>query len=123
MSGSYLQRLFDRAAATPPVLAAPGGPSRSPVAMADQRLNEPGFADMFSFSPPPLDEGFESEAAPLVEAPSRPSRAAPPPSAAPVAPVAAAAPDAGPPSAESASDRPPGVAVPPFVAPPPFTPV
>lgn len=49
MSSAYLQRLVDRVAAAPPAIVSPGGPSRSPVAEADQRLNEPGFADLFSF--------------------------------------------------------------------------
>jgi len=61
MSAAYLQRLFDRAAIAPLVLALPGGPSRSPVAAADQRLNEPGFAEMFSFAPMPADGEAEAD--------------------------------------------------------------
>ncbi len=46
---AYLQRLFDRAMPAPPsaslAAALPAGPSLSPVAQADQRLNVPGLAD------------------------------------------------------------------------------
>jgi hypothetical protein len=51
MSEAYLQRLIDRAASSrPPMpLAEPSGVSFSPVAVADQRLNNPRLAEDFSF--------------------------------------------------------------------------
>ena len=84
---AYLQRLFDRAAASPALgQVTPAGPSRSPVAEADQRLNEPGLADLFSFtgSPGPGEiEGLENLGPdPAAPAPLRP-RPAPQLSAAP----------------------------------------
>jgi hypothetical protein len=57
MNDGYLQRLFDRVAAhnspTPPVV--PSGVSTSPMAMADQRLNDPDLAGDFSFGSTALD--------------------------------------------------------------------
>ena len=95
MSGAYLQRLFDRAAAPAAPLVTPGGPSRSPVAEADQRLNEPGLAEQFSFAPQPDVRPLESfdeaigetgppsprppSTAPQTPARSRSSPEAPPP--------------------------------------------
>lgn len=51
MSEGYIQRLFDHVAVYRPQVSqiVPAGASTSPVAMADQRLNDPGFADDFSF--------------------------------------------------------------------------
>jgi hypothetical protein len=55
---AYLQRLFDRAApmAAPSLPGAlPAGPSLSPVALSDQRLNDPARAAQFDATP-----GFDS---------------------------------------------------------------
>jgi hypothetical protein len=70
MSG-YLQRLLDRApprAAPAPVAAAsrpasvlPAGPSLSPVALADQRLNDPSMLDQLGL-PPVVDSSFGENA-------------------------------------------------------------
>lgn len=52
---AYLQRLFDRAMPVPPSArmpsAAPAGPSLSPVAQADQRLNVHGLIDQLGLAP------------------------------------------------------------------------
>jgi hypothetical protein len=71
MSSTYLQRLVDRVAATPLAIASPSGPSRSPLAAADQRLNEPGLADLFSFTSMPVNGGEDAE-------PNRPADIRPP---------------------------------------------
>lgn len=73
MSVAYLQRLFDRAAATAAPQVAPAGSSLSPVVEADQRLNAPEFAADFSFASP-SDDGVEGEETPEL-APGHPRRA------------------------------------------------
>ena len=50
----------------------PGGPSHSPVAAADQRLTEPGLADLFSFASTPINGGEDAE--PNLPADIRPPR-------------------------------------------------
>ena len=58
MSG-YLQRLFDRGApAAPGSFAAPAGASLSPVAEADQRLNDADFAARFAVPTEPELHGI-----------------------------------------------------------------
>ncbi len=58
----YLQRLLDRNAPAPAAPGAAGGdapvarpamPSRSPIAAADQRLNDPNLAALIAAAPPP----------------------------------------------------------------------
>jgi len=89
MSG-YLQRLYERATA-PPAPGLPGMhpamPSRSPVAEADQRLNDPALAAVLIGRPPPRvapeeQAAFDAEivpepfTAPMEESPLPPCRAA-----------------------------------------------
>jgi hypothetical protein len=71
MSAAYLQRLFDRAAAASPPQPDPTSASLSPIAEADQRLNDPALAGLFGFGlAPDLVESAEGAEAPPVVAPS-----------------------------------------------------
>ncbi len=69
MSG-YLQRLFDRAAGAAVPQPAPAGASQSPIAAADQRLNDPVLAGLFGLMSPAEPEGSIAEAG---DAPGRTS--------------------------------------------------
>ena len=88
MSEGYIQRLFDHVAVYRPQVSqiVPAGASTSPVAMADQRLNDPGFADDFSFGSIEI-AGMDEDATtvdlfPLPLVTPRPlSREVPPPAA------------------------------------------
>ncbi|MEY6433869.1 hypothetical protein ABC977_15805, partial [Thioalkalicoccus limnaeus] len=70
MSG-YLQRLLDRSAVAVPSqpVAAPAGRSLSPVAEADQRLNDPALASRFDLvtelAAPVADDPAASESEPF----------------------------------------------------------
>jgi hypothetical protein len=59
LSTAYLQRLFEHVMPAGPVTTlnttTPAGPSQSPVAEADQRLNDPDLANQFAFSAPPSE--------------------------------------------------------------------
>jgi hypothetical protein len=79
MSG-YLQRLLDRAppsaatapaavAASAPANALPAGPSLSPVALADQRLNDPALLGQLGL-PPVAESGFGEAAEDPVSTPT-----------------------------------------------------
>lgn len=73
MSVTYLQRLIDRTAPLrpQPPLAEPSGRSVSPVAIADQRLNDPRFAEDSSFySGGFAEEDFDDTAFELSTPPS-----------------------------------------------------
>ena len=109
-AASYAQRLFDRAGPVEPGGAAtPTGPSASPLANADQRLNEPGFAGLFNLIDAPAEPAADGQSdeppsrsvapplrcdADLVRRPSpRPARGEVEP---PPPPIASAAPRAPP---------------------------
>lgn len=60
---AYLQRLFDRAAPSAPQ-PAPAGASLSPLAEADQRMNDPQFAGLFGLGFARADDA-ESDVSPF----------------------------------------------------------
>jgi len=60
---AYLQRLIDRAAPSAPQ-AAPAGASLSPLAEADQRMNDPQFAGLFGLGLARADDA-ESDVSPF----------------------------------------------------------
>ncbi|MCW3476056.1 hypothetical protein OL599_15865, partial [Rhodovastum sp. RN2-1] len=118
---SYLQRLLDRAGLAPAAAPAlrPALPSRSPIAEADQRLNDPDLAAALLAVPTPATafdeatpEDFGAPEAPRAAPTARPRRTvarpeAEAPAPASTRPVTARAPIAPPP------------ATPPQTAPPP----
>jgi WAS/WASL-interacting protein len=84
----YLQRLFDRSAATLPSqpVALPGGPSLSPVAEADQRLNDPALAGRFDLQTSFADEADAPEAEPFAISAGTGNRATASPAVTPIPP-------------------------------------
>jgi hypothetical protein len=107
----YLQRLFDRAAAVPsqPV-ALPGGPSLSPVAEADQRLNDPALAGRFDLAAPFADDTGTPEAEAFASSGGTGARAAPSAAIAPAPPSRTPSEPLAPPPAAAPADtalRPP----------------
>lgn len=123
MSAAYLQRLFDRAAAAVAAAAphvSPSGASLSPVAAADQRLNEPGFPAFFDFAAPEGlgAEGDEGAEAGLPETPEaargRRTHPAPPARAAAADLLPQEAQPAAPPTSLVEGPPPPAAVAPPF---------
>lgn len=78
----YLQRLFDRAAALPAPVS-PAGPSLSPIALADQRLNDPAMLAAIGPRAGGFDAEAELEVVDFAEPAPRSTQVAPP--AAPIA--------------------------------------